>query len=65
MEHNFLQIRTEGVAFIEILILLSFIILTTVKFCKIDKLASRIMVPYILWVSFASILNLSTWSLNK
>ena len=52
-------------AFIEIITMLTFIILTTIYFYKIHKIAGLLMVPYILWVSFASILNFSLWILNK
>ena len=40
------------------------IALTIKKFHKISKTAGLLLVPYILWVSFASILNLSIWMLN-
>ncbi len=52
-------------AFIEIITLLTFIILTTIHFYKIHKTAGLLMIPYILWVSFASVLNFSLWWLNK
>lgn len=34
------------------------------KFWKIDKNAAYLLVPYILWVSFAAVLNYSVWMLN-
>ena len=34
------------------------------KFYGISKNAGLLLVPYILWVSFASVLNLSIWMLN-
>lgn len=52
-------------AFIEILFLLAMIIWTTIVFFKIKKLAGWLMVPYIVWVSFASILNFMTWLANR
>ncbi len=55
----------RGIAFIIIVILLILIIITAVKFYKIDKIAGFIFIPYILWVAFAAILNLSIWILNK
>ncbi|MFZ3057780.1 MAG: TspO/MBR family protein [Minisyncoccales bacterium] len=45
-------------AFVEIIILLIMIIATTVSFSKISKVSAYLLIPYILWVSFASILNL-------
>ena len=52
-------------AFLEIITLLTFIILTTIQFYKIHKTAGLLMIPYILWVSFASVLNFSFLWLNK
>ncbi|MFZ2390753.1 MAG: TspO/MBR family protein [Minisyncoccales bacterium] len=45
-------------AFVEIIILLIMIIATTVSFSKISKVSAYLLIPYIIWVSFASILNL-------
>ncbi|MFZ3054503.1 MAG: TspO/MBR family protein [Minisyncoccales bacterium] len=44
-------------AFIEILILLVMIILTIISFDKKSKTAAYLMIPYLFWVSFATILN--------
>jgi len=61
----FFRFGLRGFALLWILILLSLIVLAAVKFYKIDKIAAYLMTPYILWVSFASILNFSIWQLNK
>eukprot|EP01111_Echinosteliopsis_oligospora_P018239 TRINITY_DN8241_c0_g1_i2.p1 TRINITY_DN8241_c0_g1~~TRINITY_DN8241_c0_g1_i2.p1 ORF type:complete len:162 (+),score=22.18 TRINITY_DN8241_c0_g1_i2:18-503(+) len=61
----FFGLHLLEIALIEILILLGFIIYTTVLFFQIDTTAGALMVPYILWVSYASLLNYSLWSLNK
>lgn len=53
-----------GTALIEILVLLAAIIYTTYLFGKIDKTAAYMMVPYILWVAFATVLNGTIWGLN-
>ncbi|WP_293871344.1 TspO/MBR family protein [Flavobacterium sp.] len=52
-------------ALIEIIILWLLIFETYKKFEKIDKVAGRLMLPYLAWVSFAIILNASIWWLNK
>lgn len=44
-------------AFVEILILLAFIIATFKAFYKLDQFAAYLLVPYIAWVSFAAFLN--------
>ncbi|MFC1767298.1 TspO/MBR family protein [Candidatus Margulisiibacteriota bacterium] len=51
-------------AFIEIVIMWIFILLTIIYFYRISKTAGLILIPYILWVSFASVLNLSIALLN-
>jgi tryptophan-rich sensory protein len=61
----FFGLQLYGVAFLELLLLLFFIIITTIEFAKIDKKAALLMLPYIIWVSFAAILNYSIWKLNK
>ncbi len=53
----FFGLKQPGVAFAEIIILLLFIIITTVLFWRINSLAGALMIPYIAWVIFASYLN--------
>ena len=51
-------------AFGIIVLLLIMILITTKKFWHINKLAGKLMIPYILWVTFAALLNLSIYLLN-
>ncbi len=51
-------------AFIMIIFLLAFIILSIWKFYQVSKPAAYILVPYLLWVSFATVLNFSLYKLN-
>lgn len=60
----FFGLKNPFLAFIEIIILWSFILLTMISFYKISKPASYLLIPYILWVSFAALLNFSIWLLN-
>jgi translocator protein len=53
-----------GLALIEIIILLVAIIVNSVLFYKINKVAGLLYIPYILWVSFASVLTYSIYMLN-
>lgn len=53
-----------ALAFIDILLLWAFIVVTVVAFWRIRPLAGALLVPYLLWVSFASALNYSVWQLN-
>ncbi|MCX5751808.1 MAG: tryptophan-rich sensory protein [Candidatus Saganbacteria bacterium] len=52
-------------AYIELLIMWLFIVWTIVRFAKVSKAAAWLLVPYLCWVSFASMLNLSVWWLNR
>ncbi|AAK78243.1 MULTISPECIES: TspO/MBR family protein [Clostridium] len=61
----FFKFNCYGAAFIELLILLFFILCATFQFHKHDKVAAFLMIPYILWVSFAGILNFAIWFLNR
>lgn len=60
----FFGLQNPKIAFIEIILLLIVIIVVTVRFWKIDIRAGALMIPYICWVSFASILNYMIWQLN-
>lgn len=61
----FFGLHLPGLAFFEILALWFAIIYTIVNFYRISKLAAWLLVPYIVWVSFASYLNYSIWVLNR
>ena len=60
----FFGMRLPSAAFVEILILLIFIVLTIIKFFSISKVSAYLLIPYLLWVSFASLLNLYIVRLN-
>ena len=51
-------------AFAEILVLLALIVVVIKKFYKIDKRAAYLLIPYLVWVSFASYLNYTLLILN-
>lgn len=60
----FFGLRSPIAGLIEILILWAAILLTIKKFREISKAAALLLVPYILWVSFAAVLNFFLWRLN-
>jgi len=60
----FFGLQSPFHAFIEIIILWATIAFTIVSFSKISKSAGLLLLPYILWVSFAMILNFYIWKLN-
>ncbi len=51
-------------AFFELILLLIFIVLTTVKFYQTRKLAGILMLPYLFYVIYAGYLNFAIWYLN-
>lgn len=51
-------------AFLEIIMLWILILLTILQFKKLNQLSAYLMIPYLLWVSFAGILNLAFALLN-
>ncbi len=60
----FFGLQNPGWALIDIAALWLAIVWTMVVFYKISKPACYLLVPYLLWVSFASYLNYSIWVLN-
>jgi benzodiazapine receptor len=60
----FFRFHAAGPAFAEIVILWLTILLTIFSVARISKAAAWLLVPYISWVSFASLLSYSIWMLN-
>lgn len=60
----FFGLQSPFYGLIEIVLLWVAILATMVKFHKISKTATLLLLPYILWVSFAMILNFYVWRLN-
>lgn len=60
----FFGLKFPGLAFFELLMLWVAILYTIVNFYRISKLAGLLLVPYILWVTFAGYLNFVIWQIN-
>lgn len=60
----FFGLRSPGYALIEIIFLWFAILATIIVFAKISKPAMWLLLPYIIWVSFAVYLNYMIWTLN-
>ena len=60
----FFTMQNPAIAFIDIVILLIAINSTIRHFAAINKTAGYLLIPYLLWVSFATLLNGSIWYLN-
>lgn len=61
----FFGIKSPGLAFGGILALWFAILFTIMNFYRISRAAAWLLVPYLLWVSFATYLNFSIWLLNS
>lgn len=61
----FFGLKNPLLALIEIVILWLMIYETYLKFVKINKTVGYLLIPYLAWVGFATILNASIWWLNK
>jgi tryptophan-rich sensory protein len=53
-----------ALAAVEVLVLLALILWTVVAFRRISRLAGALLIPYLLWVGFASLLTWSVWQRN-
>lgn len=60
----FFGLKSPFFAFIEIIFLWISIVLTIINSFKVSRLAGALLIPYIVWVSFAAVLNFSIWNLN-
>lgn len=61
----FFGLKNPLLAFIEIIILWISILITIIYFYHVSKTSSYLLIPYILWVSFAAYLNFMLYFLNR
>jgi tryptophan-rich sensory protein len=61
----FFGLRRPDLGLVVISALWLAIVATVIAFTGISVWATWLMVPYLLWVSFASLLNLAIWRLNR
>ncbi len=59
----FFGLQNPGLAFAEIVVLWLAILLTTISFFRIALLPGVLFLPYLLWVTFATVLNFEIWRL--
>jgi tryptophan-rich sensory protein len=60
----FFGLKSPLLALLEIILLWIAILATISNFQKISKTAALLLLPYILWVTFAAILNFFIWQFN-
>lgn len=62
----FFGLRLYGLAFLELLVLMFFVILTIKRFYKRGgKYPSLLILPYLIWIIYAGVLNFFIWMLNE
>jgi tryptophan-rich sensory protein len=61
----FFYFHNPFLALIEVILFWLLIFETYNQFKKIDKTAGLLLIPYLAWVSFATLLNASIWWLNR
>lgn len=61
----FFGLRNPFLALIEIILLWLLIYETMLAFRRVSTLAGRLFIPYLMWVSFATVLNGTIWWLNR
>lgn len=61
----FFGLHRPGAALIDIVALWLLILATLVLFWRVRPLSGSLLIPYLLWVGFASALNYQLWRLNS
>ena len=61
----FFGLRSPLLGLIDIVLLLNAIIVTIFAFFQISRIAALLLIPYLAWVSFATVLNASIYLLNR
>ena len=61
----FFGLHRPGLAFSEIVLLWLAIAATLAAFRPVSRVAAWLLMPYLVWVSFATMLNLALWRLNS
>ncbi len=56
--------RMPGWALVEIVVLWCAILVTSLLFFRVSTTAGILLVPYLMWVSFAALLNGAIWRMN-
>ena len=61
----FFTLKWRLFAFLWIIVLAILVILMIIRFYRRDKIAGLLQIPYLLWVLFASYLNIAIYILNR
>lgn len=61
----FFGLHAPGLAFLDIVLVWSALLWTTLRFGRIQPVAGYLLVPQLLWVGFALVLNGTIWLMNR
>ncbi len=61
----FFGLRSPLLGFVDIVLLWIAILFTIFNFFKVSNFSGVLLIPYLVWVSFAALLNFSLWILNR
>lgn len=61
----FFGLKRLGAAFVVIVVLWIAVASTTLAFWRLDWIAGALMLPYLVWVTYAGALNLAIWRRNR
>lgn len=61
----FFGLQSPGIALIDIILLFIAIAATMRAFFRVRTVAGLLLVPYLMWVGFASVLNFTLWWMNR
>lgn len=61
----FFNLQAFGFAFFWLLLLWVLVLWLILVFRKVDSLAAKLQIPYLIWLTFAAYLNLGVWYLNR
>lgn len=61
----FFNAQAFGFAFLWLLLLWVLVFLMIRAFWKVDPIAAKLQIPYLIWLTFAAYLNFAVWLLNR
>lgn len=61
----FFGLRNPGLALVDVVLLWLSILATILAFRRVSTWAAALLVPYLAWVSFATVLNWTLWRMNS
>ena len=61
----FFNLQAFGLGFFWLLLLWGLVLWMILSFWKVDSLAAKLQIPYLLWLTFAAYLNLGVYYLNQ